>query len=114
MVNFKVSVREVTIPVRNESGRATRLVVEPWGDEWAVEAGTQVDVILRGPEGFEAETIQQADGIVIVFGWPGSTYAVLSREDAEPVMQSDIPVPALPRGKSMKDFVQRFFYRLGD
>jgi len=94
----------VRIPILNARPYPVRLVVEPWGSECLVHPGSTVYVELKGPEGHGPE-LEEGSDIVIVYGWPGSTFAVYPEGADKVVIQSDLTPPAPPLGRSMRQFV---------
>jgi hypothetical protein len=56
--------------------RATELVLEPWGEQHRLPAGSEVDVVAEGPEGgsFEVELEFEGDlPRLSVWAWHGAT-----------------------------------------
>jgi hypothetical protein len=83
--------------VRGGSGMSLRL-----------PAGHSFRIVARAPTAGQLEVVRQAHG-VIVFGWPGSTAEVFDGDRL--VYEADVPVPDVPPGLSVRQFLDRMGFR---
>jgi len=79
--------------LHNTTREPIRLVCEPWGEEITLLPDSKYQLAAEGPEGDYLE-IEFGIGLVIVYGWPGSTLLVYSKGDQ--VLACRIPVPNSP------------------
>ena len=78
-------------------------MIEPWAAEFAVAPGA-VFVIRATSHVPGALEVEKADGCVICWAWPGSTVEVWS--EGQLVSSRDHPVPAVPEGMSVRQFLR--------
>lgn len=69
------AVKEVHLRLVNPRTVVTMLVLEPWGESFAMPGGAVFELVARGPEGDELE-VSQEDDVITVWGWPGSVVRV--------------------------------------
>ena len=85
---------ESSVRIRLVNPRETQVqvVLEPWGEIYAIAPDESVDVEVRGPAGEVLEIAHEAESIV-VWGWPGSTARVFQGEQELGSAQGRPPVP---------------------
>lgn len=76
--------------IRLRTTRATRLYLEPWGNEFDCPAGVTFQVVGRGPKGDGLE-LEVGEDVVTIYGWPGSVVSVL--RDGMAVASKSAPSP---------------------
>lgn len=88
--------------LRNDQPRPISLILEPWGESYPLPAGAEVDLMPEGD--FDLDV---ADGMLVVYAAPGTSMRLFSadRELGGPRLR----VPAIPKGMTMREFVQRMF-----
>jgi hypothetical protein len=79
---------------------------EPWGMPHPLPSGETFRVVGRSPQPGPMEVVN-ADGSVVVYGWPGSTLRVYNGEAL--VDDFNIVFPELPPGMSPRGFVEFMF-----
>jgi hypothetical protein len=99
---------EATIPVTNETSATFTLVLEPWGAEVPLPPGSFYVVRALSNTRGQLEVEQQGE-VVTVCAWPGCTVEVL--DGARVVEAFPIPVPDVPAGMSVPDFMSLMFGR---
>ena len=100
--------------VRNDLGTPIKLILEPWGREYVLPPGAELELVALGgsaTDPFERET--DVDGTVIAYA-PSSCQGVdllgppdiIANGGGSP---TDSPFPRLPAGLSTRDFMRRVF-----
>jgi hypothetical protein len=69
------------------------LHLEPWGEQFAMSAGTTLEIIAKGPDGDCLEIVFE-DNNVLVYAWTGSVISVFQK--GTKVFSCNIPVPPTP------------------
>jgi hypothetical protein len=93
---------EIMETAKNEGAADRIIVVEPWGMPLQIPPGHTFRIIARAPTPGQLEIVQAAEAI-IVYAWPGSTVDVVDGELL--VHRFATPVPAVPPGQSVKEFL---------
>jgi hypothetical protein len=91
-----------TLLVRNARGTAVTFILEPQGAEFAMPPGAVFELRAEGPEGAHLEIDYAADQI-IAWGWSGSMVEVW--HNGERLSGPPHPVPPVPEGMSVRDFL---------
>ena len=68
--------REVSLRLVNPRKVVCSLILEPWGESFAMPGGAAFDVIACGPQGDGLEIAFESRRIT-VWGWPGSVVRVM-------------------------------------
>jgi hypothetical protein len=92
--------------VTNTGATPLQVWFEPWGIQHPLKPGESFRVEGRSAEAGQLEVVE-ADSTIAVYGWPGSTLRVYSRETL--VDDIDIVLPELPPGMSPRSFVEFMF-----
>lgn len=97
---------EIRTSLTNATAAEQTVVVEPWADEYALQAGETFDVLGQAPRAGTLE-VEFGGNRIVVWGWEGSVVN-LYREgvlvyDGRGERQ---PVPAVPPGKSVRTFLR--------
>ena len=82
----------VRVRLVNPCDAPVQLVLEPWGEVYAIAPDESVDVEVRGPAGEALEIAHESEAIV-VWGWPGSTARVFHGAEELGSKQGRPPVP---------------------
>lgn len=62
----------------NSTETALRLSVEPWADQYIVQSGMQVDVVVRGDTTNGCLEIEQHPGGLTIYGYEGCIISLSS------------------------------------
>jgi len=82
---------QFTTRITNSHSASVRLLIEPWGELYRLQAGASVDILVEGPGRDDAahavdagllEVEYSADQIT-VWGWSGSKLEVVGGSEAE-------------------------------
>src|SRR5438105_4614703 len=99
---------EVVEIVRNDGSADCVVVIEPWGMPLRLSPGRAFKVVARSPSAGELEVVRRPDQ-VIVYLWPGATATVFDADRL--VYEFDTPVPGVPPGKSVRQFLDLMGFR---
>lgn len=92
--------------VHNATSRPMNLVLEPWANVYSVPPRRTWIVQLRSAQRGALELVREPEGITI-YGWPGCTARII--EDGTVLESLDTPVPEVPRGMTVRRFVESVF-----
>jgi hypothetical protein len=97
-----------SITMRFSNSRSTPLafVLEPWGSIYQLPPGGMFELRLEGPVG--VPHIESDDDAIVVYGWPGCVSA-LSHDGVRLDPEGAPPVPSVPPGMTMRDFIGMMF-----
>jgi hypothetical protein len=99
---------EVVETIRNEDAADCRVVIEPWGMPLRLPPGRAFKLVAKAPADGKLEIVRKT-ATVIVYAWPGSTVDVF--DAVQLVQQFATPVPTVPRGQSVRGFLDMMFGR---
>lgn len=85
------------------AGRATTVVIEPYGDVLALPVGDSLDIVAQSDQPGEIEIVTDDPAGIAIYTWPGSTCAVY--QDDKLLRNYPIPVPGVPKGSTTRGFV---------
>jgi hypothetical protein len=86
--------RTENLRLHNARSTAVTFVLEPWGQQCPMPAGTTFEIVARGPASDWLE-VEFGDGYVTVYGWPGSLVTVY--DGSRVVADGTHPPPDTPR-----------------
>jgi hypothetical protein len=92
--------------LKNTSGKAIEVCVEPWGMVYSLPAGQIYKIIGRSEQEGHFDIVK-SESMFAVYAWPGCTYEVLHGENQ--IDKNDFNFPDLPTGMSTKSMIELIF-----
>ncbi|MBC3907964.1 hypothetical protein [Undibacterium umbellatum] len=80
MIEKNASMSEQNILLDNMPESISKLVIEPWAEEIAIEQGDKVNVVGFGPIANARLQLEFKNNSLIIYAWQGSTLTVRLNE----------------------------------
>jgi len=97
---------EASETITNSGQEPLAVWIEPWADRLVVPPGEAI--VIAGSSQLDGRfEVDRTGAGIVVYGWAGCTAVVRSGDTV--IRTFDIPVPGIPSGMSMKDFVGVMF-----
>ena len=62
----------------NGSGEEVLVIVEPWAEQFRIEPGQEVDIIVKGGVPGQCLTLEYMPKCLIIYGWDGCVISIVS------------------------------------
>jgi hypothetical protein len=107
---------EVRMLLTNKTEGAVRFVLEPWGEVHEMPAGSQVEIVTRGPEKGAVFDVTVEDGLIEMCNWTGSySYVAGDAQLSEEQLRDRPRTPKFPGGWPVfRELFGRILGRPGD